>query len=405
MAKNMLKIMILKIMVIIAVIAVPVVATATGTTAADFLNISVSAYQASVGGSCTALSNGVASSYFNPAGLSFVEQPGINLMHNMWYQDISYEYIGAALPVSDNSTFGFSASYLHMGEIDAYNIYDQNMGAISPYSLAGIVSYGRHIWRGLSFGVSGKYIMEKLDDIEANGYAFDFGTQYQYDLFTFGLVVSNIGPSMKYELESFKLPASVSLGTAFSPSRLPVTLIIGGKVPFEGKPSLSTGIDYRLTDFLSLRSGAQGLGTENTSNIANFGIGLKLMGSSIDYAFNPKGEFGNTHFFSFTLSFGKVRNVEFSKNKNSDIIYETADNVNSDETDPIYIVDAGVFKNETSALKRAEILKQFGLDSNTETDNNGGYLVVLIKTENRKQAEKVQKEARAKGFECNLNFR
>jgi len=400
MTKNMLK-----TMVITAVIAVPVVATASGTTAADFLNISVSAYQVSVGGSCTALSNGIASSYFNPAGLSFVEQPGINLMHNMWYQDISYEYLGAAMPVGDNSTLGFSASYLHMGEIDVYNMYDQNMGTISPYSLASIVSYSRHISNGLSVGVSGKYIMEKLDDIEANGYAFDFGAQYQHDLFMFGLVVSNIGPSMKYELESFKLPASVSFGTAFSPSRLPVTLIIGGKAPFDGKPSLATGIDYQLTDFLSLRSGAQGLGTENTSNIANFGIGLKLMGSNIDYAFNPKGEFGNTHFFSFTINFGKVRNVEFSRNKNSDIPYETARNVTSDETDPIYIVDAGVFKNETSALKRVEILKQFGLNSKTETDNNGGYIVVLIETENRNKAEKVQKKALAKGFTCNLNYR
>ena len=399
------------LIIILSILTAPVAVIASGTVAADFLNISVSAYQASVGGACNALSNGIASSYFNPAGLSFVEQSGVNLMHHIWYQDISYEFLSAAVSVNSRSTIGFSASYLHIGEIETFNELNQHQGSVSPYSLAGIVSYSHSVNDFLSLGVSGKYIMEKLADIEATGYAVDIGAQCVYSVFKFGLVANNLGPKMKYEIESFSLPSSISFGAAFDHERLPVTVMVGAKAPFEGKASFSTGLDYHLTNFLSLRSGLNGLGTDNVSNTTNFGAGINLMGSHIDYAFNPKGQFGNTHFFSFTYFFGPVRDTGFKKPASSNLNIEATASSGNDKIiqlhdnttkPPIYIVDAGVFSDEQSALQRVDIMKQFGLKSDTEIQADGKYRVVLVKTANLKKAENIQNTAQSKGFECKL---
>jgi hypothetical protein len=388
----------------IILIATPVTVSATGTVAADFLNVSVSAYQASLGGSAGALSTDITSSYFNPAGLSFVKQPGISLMHNLWYQDISYEYLGAAIPFNDKSTIGISASYLHMGDIMVYNANNQNEGNISPFSLATIISFSQNINSRLSLGISGKYIMEKLDDIEAKGVAFDIGAQYYTNLFTFGLVVNNIGPKIKYEIESFSLPSSVSIGSAYHAGRIPLAISVGAKIPFNGKTALSTGIDYQLTDFLSLRSGFQGIGSDNVSNDANFGVGFKLMGGSIDYAFNPKGEFGNTHFFSFTFNFGNIRDIGFARRNNTPGSNDKFIAQSKQENDKqVYLVNAGIFSDANSANRKSRTLNQFGMDSKVEILQDGRFVVVLLKTDNFDKAKKIRDQARANGFECVIN--
>jgi hypothetical protein len=286
---------------------------AVGTTSADFLNISVSARHAALGGANWAISNDIASTYFNPAGLSSLEQPGLNFMHNSWLQDISYEFIGVAFPIKTNSTIGISASYLHMGQVDVYNMYDQQDGSIRPYDLAGIACYSQRLSGSLYLGLSGKYIVEKLADIKASGYALDIGIQYLVNMFTVGFVVNNLGPKIKYDEQSYKLPSSVSVGGAFNPINFPITMMVGVKVAFTGETSFSTGMEYNLGNILNLRTGFGDFGVDNQSNMINFGAGLKLMGGCIDYAFNPGQDLGQTHFFSFTINFGKTRDIDFNK--------------------------------------------------------------------------------------------
>lgn len=471
--------------VVLVLLATPISISASGTVSADFLNIGVSAQQASLGGAAAALSNDIASTYFNPAGLSSIERSGVNFMHNMWYQDISYEFMGAALPLNSRSTLGFSFSYLHMGRIDVYNIYDQQDGTISPYSMAGILSYSRTITPNFHVGLSGKYILEKIADVEATGFGFDAGAQYLLNTFTLGLVANNIGPKMKYETESFSMPSSIGLGISYANQSLPVTLVVGAKVPFSGEAAIATGIEYRPANFLALRSGLEGLNGPNAAHASNFGLGFDLGAVNIDYAFNPGGDLGQTHFFSFTFSFGNEREFDFSKRQvatkeaaprqtemaakedmplqaDPAIINETAASsipapqeaaprqaemaakeemppqadpavLNETPAPPIpapreevqvqpvetvqapvaeppiakkpvnYIVTAGEFKDEKSALRQKDGLKEFGFDSKLEVNSSGSYRVVLVRTKDLEKAEKIRGKLKNHGFACAMS--
>lgn len=400
---------IIKTIIAAIMLLVPINVMAAGTRVADFLNISVSAFEASLGGAGNALSNDISAGYFNPAGLSFVKQPGINFMHNLWYQDIAYEFLGSAFALGNKSTLAISAAYLHMGDIEAYNALNQSQGTLNPYSLAGIVSYGRNLNGNLSIGLSAKYISEKLDDNAANGYAFDIGAQYMINNLAFGLVANNIGPQIKYESESFSLPLAVSAGASYSSYKLPVTIYAGAKIPTEGKASFSTGLEYNMTDYLSLRSGLGGLGADNASQALNFGAGFNLAGINIDYAFNPGGDMGQTHFFSFTLNFGNPRSVSFSDQNSAEppkLPVQSSQQavpvaVNAvEKQENLFIVSVGNFQDEKAALKQTEALKQFGIKGRLETLSDGTYIVTIAKTKSQDKAEEIRQEAISKGFTC-----
>jgi hypothetical protein len=409
-------------------IMVPSLAVASGTTAADFLNINVSARQAAWGGAGLALDNSIAASYFNPAGLSMIDRPGINVMHNLWYQDISYEFLGAAMPIGSNSTFGIAAAYLHMGKIDIYDMLDQQSGTLSPYSMAGIISYGRRISESFGIGIGAKYITEKLADVQANGYAVDLGAQYYTGGFTFGLAATNLGPKMKYEFESFSIPSAISIGGSYELSSFPLSFLMGVKAPISGEVGFSTGFEYKPAEFLALRSGYGGIGADNAANNLNFGAGFKFMGGTIDYAFNPGGDLGSTHFFSFTYNFGEARRPEFPEKTVAQQISNAPTIVSSPPQQialaepvpetiatpviaakpkiakPVYIVSAGKFSDPSSALTQIEMLRKLNVEGKAEQLESGEYQVVLLKTDKLKKAEKLHNEIRTKGLASSIEI-
>lgn len=402
----------IKATILAIVILLPLNVSITNAQVADFLNISVSANEAALGGAGNALSNGITAGYFNPAGLSLVNRSGVNFMHNMWYQDISYEYLGSAFALGQKSTIALSAAYLHMGGIEAYNALNQNEGTINPYSMAGIISYGRNINNNLSFGLSAKFINENLDDISANGFAFDIGAQYVLSSLAFGLVANNIGPKMKYETDSFSLPTAVSAGASYAFFQIPLTVYAGAKFPTEGKSSFATGVEYNLTDYLSIRSGLGNLGADNASEAYNLGAGFNIAGIDIDYAFNPGGDMGQTHFFSFTVNFGNPRSVNF-ETKAAPAPVEQPVKVSEVEEKPVenkietpavsenlYIVSVGNFDDERSAMRQIDALKQFGIKGRLETLSDNTFIVTIAKTKSPDKAEKIRQEAGAKGFPC-----
>lgn len=388
-------------------------AFSSGTTAADFLNIGVSAHQEALSGSGDVLSNDISAAFINPAGLSFMERAGATFMHSIWYQDISYEYLGTALPLSSKSTIGVSSVYLHMGKIDAYNSYDQEIGSVAPYSLAAIASYSYKIRYNLSLGINAKIISEKLVEKQANGYAVDLGGQYLLNNFSFGLAVDNLGPNMKYENESYKLPTAVSFGFGYALPTMPVAVMIGARKAIDQDISLATGLEYRLNDYFSLRSGYGAIGENNQASDFNLGAGFRFSSGVIDYAFNPGNHMGATHAFSFTFSFGKQAGPMFSSRSGySGNAPKAEPPAPSQQKSPqkalkvkkTYIVSAGKFKNPTSAQSQLEMFKKLGVKGKSEITGDGQYRVYLAKTDKLEKAQKIHRDATNKGLICNIEI-
>ncbi len=153
-----------------------------GTTTASFLKIAIGAKNIAMG-ETGATSDDVNSVYWNPAGLNEVSSKQVSLMHAIWFEDISYEYLGYAHPTKIG-TFGLALNYLHMTAIEKYDEYDNLLSeTYKPSDMAATISYARKLsLRGeadaISVGLNLKYISSNLDDEIGTAFAADIGGMY-----------------------------------------------------------------------------------------------------------------------------------------------------------------------------------------------------------------------------------
>ena len=89
-----------------------------GEAGAVFLLINPGSSAAGVGEAQTGKADDAYATYYNPAGLAFLEQSEIALQHVNWLPnlaaDIYYEFITYAMPVKDIGTFGGHIIYLNL---------------------------------------------------------------------------------------------------------------------------------------------------------------------------------------------------------------------------------------------------------------------------------------------------
>jgi hypothetical protein len=141
-------------------------------------------------GAAVALTQDVASGYWNAAGLSGLAYPELGYLHAERFAGIvSFDYAAAAMPLSGASTVGLS--YFRSGVNDIKNTLDAwdaerdqpraNYEGIRTFSAADhafFLSYARSLSRSFSVGVTGKLIRRSIGDFaEAWGYSFDVGAQ------------------------------------------------------------------------------------------------------------------------------------------------------------------------------------------------------------------------------------
>ncbi len=69
-------------------------------TGASFLKIGVGARPLGMGGGYIAIADDVNAIYWNPGGLAQLRKKEISAMHNEWIDDIKYEFVGYAVPLT-----------------------------------------------------------------------------------------------------------------------------------------------------------------------------------------------------------------------------------------------------------------------------------------------------------------
>ena len=68
-------------------------------------------------------------------------------------------------------------------------------GKIATYDWCGAPSVGIRAGYNISLGLSGKFINQKLDDLNAFAFGVDVGVKYQSDRLAVAAVVANVAPT------------------------------------------------------------------------------------------------------------------------------------------------------------------------------------------------------------------
>jgi len=285
---------------------VAVAASNNGRTSADFLQIGLGARAAALGGAFTAVSEGPAASYWNPAGLSHLPGRQFSVGHFAWFQDVTLEHGTFAFPVWDDIAMAVSVTYLNYGQIDGYDVNGLSTGELSAHDIAAGLSLGANLRDDLSVGITVKYISQSLDIYRASTNAIDLGVKYYMDNVTLAAAVSNLGTKLKFYKESENLPAAARLGLAVSPFRSDILFAAELEKEFYGGITLRQGIEVDFDGQYHLRTGYDySAGADGGSFISglSMGAGVSLDFAEFDYAFTPRSNATSEDLHRFTINF------------------------------------------------------------------------------------------------------
>ena len=336
----------------------------------EFLSIGVGATALGLSNAVVAGADDVTSGYWNPAGLTEVEDfLQIGAMHSEYFAGIAkYDFIGIAKPLDDKSTAGFT--FIRFGVDDIPNTtqlidkdgninYD-NITTFSAGDYAFLFSYARKMpVEGLSVGGNFKVSYRHVGDFARSwGFVIDAGVKYKLgEKSKFGLLARDVTTTFNawsfslddqmvetFELTDNEIPENgleitlpkFILGAQFKTnivkefyvkSEIDIALNTDGRRnvlirtnPISVDPYM--GVELGYGKWVALRFGAGNMQwiknpdlTESLTFQPNIGIGVGFKGVNIDYAFTDIGDASvalYSHVFSlrFKLNDPKQKEIE-----------------------------------------------------------------------------------------------
>lgn len=280
-----------------------------GRDALTFLNLGMGARPMGMAGAFTAVADDVNAIFYNPAGLANLESFQASLLHQRWIVDLSYSYLGAALPINGIGTFAGSLLHLGTPQIEAFDEFNQRVGNFTANDLAFSVSYGRSIVPGLAAGLTTKFVREVLDQSSANAFSLDLGVLYTLGADTkVGAFLGNMGTSVKHfadsPLESSKQAGILRFGISTRKINPKVLSSLELTKQFDDDAEIKIGGEYKVTEAFRARMGyAHEFGGRQTGGISGIsaGVGFRYGSLIFDYALSSWGDLGLTHMLGFTF--------------------------------------------------------------------------------------------------------
>ena len=308
-----------------------------GTAGLQFLKIGFGGKAAAMGESFVALADDASALYWNPAGIARIE--GLTLLGSYinWPAEVNISSAGLTFNLGSAGSVGLSLTNMNTGYMNVRTVYmPEGTGDVFTVSdfMVGI-TYARNLTDRFSFGASAKYIQEELEEYDDNSVGFDVGTIYDigFKNLKLGMSILNFGPNLNYPIDEdgdgefdedpedqmdndgdglmdedkpqadVPLPMMFRVGLSMVPymsDEAKLSTALEAVHPSDNVETLHFGAEYAFRDLLFLRSGYK---VNSDLGGWTFGVGLKMKGIGIDYAYSDMKYLDNAQRISFSLSF------------------------------------------------------------------------------------------------------
>lgn len=275
------------------------IAFGQGKAGSTFLSINPGARANSMGEAQIGVANDVYASYYNPAGLSNLAKKEFSFMHTGYMpnlaDDMSFDYLGFALPNFYGGSLGGYLSYLNLGDQISTDDVGNELGSFSSYMYALNLSFSKNISEFSAFGISGKYFFQELAvfgdlDASSGNFAFDVGyfrrNFLENDNLNFGTVISNLGSGVSFN-EGKKDPLPTRLGIGLSYLAMDDKLNLAFDIRREINDSITStsfGLEYLLMNNFAIRGGYLNDLSGNL-NYLTLGLGANLSSIGFDLSY------------------------------------------------------------------------------------------------------------------------
>jgi len=280
----------------------------------DFVQLSISARSAALGGAFTSIVNDQTTVFFNPGALSTVEKSSVSATFMRHVLDISSGQAVYTLPFDKQSSerFAISAMYTTYGSFDRTDEFGTILGTFSANNVALIGSYSNELDSTLSYGCNAKLLYATLDDLSSSAIALDAGLLYRIPATrtNVGFSILNIGTQLSTFTDiTDELPVDIRLGINHRLRGLPLLLNFSlhhladdADAFFDRIGNFSIGGEFILSKVLDMRLGYDNYVRDATSiqgqrRFSGFsaGVGVRTEYVNIDYGVSALGTAGSIH--------------------------------------------------------------------------------------------------------------
>lgn len=274
-------------------------------TGLSFLKLGVSSRAISMGEAVVSNSEDASALHYNPGAVFLGPAANVLAMHNESVLGVRTEFLAAKFKLSKFG-FGVSVNVASVDDIEVREIPGEPIDKFSARNFAVGLTAAYKLNEFFQFGITGKFLYEKIYIDNASGFAGDIGLLYARDKISAGFSLSNFGSMNELRNDASKLPTSVRLGGSylFDIPKLNGSVRIGidgFKVLDGGTLHANAGAEFLYKDLLAIRAGYQS-GYEN--KFITTGLGIKYKGINLDYAFVPyKFSQGNSHTITLGYNF------------------------------------------------------------------------------------------------------
>ena len=260
-----------------------------GTTGFGFLKIGAGARAVAMGSAFAGVTGDVHSTYWNPAGLAWIEDRHATATYLNYLLDIQSGYIGYAQPYRDIGVFGITVQYMNFGDFDKTDVSGDIIGSFGASDVAIGLSYGRELTDEMSIGATFyPLIRESIDEYSAMAAAFSLGLQYHFPVeagLTVGAAVQNLGATFSGFTDDYKddLPLNLRLGGGLRLAHLPFLLAFDLNKSIDQNFRFNLGGELTPNEMLFFRAGYRfrssdlKIGTSKDNHVGiTGGFGLNL---------------------------------------------------------------------------------------------------------------------------------
>jgi len=171
-----------------------------GTAGAQFLQIPIGARNSALGSAVVGLTDDASAMFYNPAGIANVKSTSVHLSFFNWLKYFDVNAVAVAKNFEGLGVIGFNLISFTMEKMEITTELEPNGTGrfFDAQDLAIGVSYARNLTDKFRFGISAKYIYQRIWNETTNGVTFDVGTQYSLDFqnLTIAMSMTNFGPDL-----------------------------------------------------------------------------------------------------------------------------------------------------------------------------------------------------------------
>ena len=312
-----------------------------GTSAAQFLGISVGPKAMAMGGAYVASNSDATLLFWNPGAFAQTNKTQVVFSNTDWLVGTKFRWVGLMLKVGDENAIGLSLTQLDYGEEEVTTV-DLPNGTGERWSandIAIAVSYSRRLTDRFSLGGSVKYIGQSIWNETASTFAIDLGLLFVTDFndLRLGVSMSNFGGDLKLDgqdllrrvdidpgntggsktlvgglkTDNWPLPLVFRVGLAMDVVRTSdfnMTVAADAIRPSDNVETVNVGGEFGWNNMVFLRGGYKSLFGQDSEEGLAVGGGLKYIAEGlgsieVNYAYTEFGLFGNLNTIAVAVGF------------------------------------------------------------------------------------------------------